>query len=160
MGNNVTEGNGRLVFKVDLEFAMDGVREAYYQATLEASALSGALRSVTLGPEFVAALDNAEAAHLVCNAAQRAYDEHCTKHGCAFEFLGCFTGYIVEFNRRFAVAAEQRGTAFVGCHRKDLDWVFSLQQERTVNRDNTVVVDNRVLPIEKSRSDCSGEGGE
>jgi len=59
--------------------------------------------------------------------------------------------YIAEFNRRFAVAAEQRGTAFVRCHRKDLDWVFSLQQERTVNRDNTVVVDNRVLQIEKSR---------
>ena len=57
--------------------------------------------------------------------------------------------YIAEFNRRFAVRAEQRGTAFVRCHRKDLDWVFSLQQERTVNRDNTVVVDNRVLQIEK-----------
>jgi len=59
--------------------------------------------------------------------------------------------YIAEFNRRFAVPAQQRGTAFVRCHRKDLDWVFSLQQERTVNRDNTVVMDNRVLQIEKSR---------
>ena len=28
--------------------------------------------------------------------------------------------YIAEFNRRFAVPAEQRGTAFVRCHRKDL----------------------------------------
>jgi transposase len=59
--------------------------------------------------------------------------------------------YIAECNRRFAVPAGQRGTAFVRCHRKDLDWVFSLQQERTVNRDNTVVVNHRVLQIEKSR---------
>jgi len=57
--------------------------------------------------------------------------------------------YIAEFNHRFAVAAEQKGSAFVTCRRKDLDWVFSIQQERTVNRDNTVVVDNRVLQIEK-----------
>jgi transposase len=59
--------------------------------------------------------------------------------------------YIAEFNHRFAVAAEQKGSAFVTCRRKDLDWVFSIQQERTVNRDNTVVVDNRVLQIEKTR---------
>ena len=59
--------------------------------------------------------------------------------------------YIAEFNHRFAVAAEQKGSAFVTCRRKDLDWVFSIQQERRVNRDNTVVVDNRVLQIEKTR---------
>jgi transposase len=59
--------------------------------------------------------------------------------------------YIAEFNHRFAVAAEQKGNAFVACRRKDLDWVFSIQQERTVNRDNTVVVDNRVLQIEKTQ---------
>jgi hypothetical protein len=59
--------------------------------------------------------------------------------------------YMAEFNRRFAVAAEQRGSAFVRSRRRDLDWVFSLQQERTVNRDNTVVVANRVFQIDRTR---------
>jgi len=59
--------------------------------------------------------------------------------------------YIQEYNRRFAVAAEQKGSAFVACRRRDLDWIFSIQQERTVNQDNTVVVDNRIFQIEKTR---------
>lgn len=46
--------------------------------------------------------------------------------------------YIDEFNGKFAVSAEQKGSAFVRCQRKDLDQVFSIQHERTVNRDNTV----------------------
>jgi len=54
--------------------------------------------------------------------------------------------YIGDFNRRFAVAAEQKETAFLLCGRKDLDGVFSLQYGRTVNPDNTVVVDNRIFP--------------
>jgi transposase len=57
--------------------------------------------------------------------------------------------YIVEFNRRFTTPAAQKGTAFVRSHRKDLDWIFSRQHERTVNQDNTVVLDNRVFQIEK-----------
>lgn len=59
--------------------------------------------------------------------------------------------YIGEFNRRFAVAATQKGTAFVRSHRKDLDWVFSLQHERTVSQDNIVALDNRLFQIEKTR---------
>ena len=59
--------------------------------------------------------------------------------------------YIAEFNARFSVAAAQKGTAFVRLRRKDLDVVFSLQQERTVNQDNTVQLDNRVFQIEKTR---------
>ncbi len=59
--------------------------------------------------------------------------------------------YIAEFNRRFAVQPEQKGTAFVRTQRKDLEWVFSIQHERTVNRDNTVLVDNRVFQIGKTR---------
>lgn len=59
--------------------------------------------------------------------------------------------YIAEFNTRFAVAAEQKGTAFVRCRRKDLDWIFSIQHERTVNRDNTVVLDSRVFQLDKTR---------
>jgi len=46
--------------------------------------------------------------------------------------------YMVEFNRRFHVAAEQRGSAFVAAARKNLDLIFSLQYPRTGNRDNTV----------------------
>jgi len=66
----------------------DRLREAYYQATLEASNLSGVLGSIPLGPEFSAALDKAEAAQLACAAARRAYETHCEEHGCKDEFYG------------------------------------------------------------------------
>lgn len=59
--------------------------------------------------------------------------------------------YIAEFNRRFAIPAAQKGTAFVRSHRKDLEWIFSLQHERTVSQDNTVTLENRVFQIEKVR---------
>src|SRR5436190_9835326 len=59
--------------------------------------------------------------------------------------------YVNEFNRRFSVAAQQVGSAFVATRRKDLDWVFSIQHERNVNQDNTVVLDNRVFQIGKTR---------
>jgi len=59
--------------------------------------------------------------------------------------------YLAEFNRRFRVAAAEKGSAFVATRRKDLDWVFSIQQERTVNPDNTIAWDNRILQIEKTR---------
>jgi transposase len=59
--------------------------------------------------------------------------------------------YIAEFNRRFAVAAAGKGSAFVRTRRKDLAWVFSIQHERRVNPDNTIALDNRILQIEKSR---------
>jgi len=56
--------------------------------------------------------------------------------------------YLTEFNRRFRVAAAQRGSAFVPCPQRDLERVFSLQFERTVNRDNTVSFLNLRLQIE------------
>jgi transposase len=56
--------------------------------------------------------------------------------------------YVAEFNQRFAVRAEQSGSAFVACRRRDLDLIFALQFERTVNRDNTVSVQNLGLQIE------------
>jgi len=59
--------------------------------------------------------------------------------------------YIGEINRRFQVAPAQRGNAFVACRRKDLDLVFALQYERTVNRDNTVSFQNLSLQIERVR---------
>jgi transposase len=61
------------------------------------------------------------------------------------------TRYVAEFNRRFAVRSEQPGTAFVACRRRDLDLIFALQFERTVNRDNTVSVQNLSLQIEAVR---------
>lgn len=57
--------------------------------------------------------------------------------------------YIAEFNRGFQVPAAQKGTAFVPCRRRDLDLVFSIQSQRTVNKDNTVNFQNFNLQIEK-----------
>jgi transposase len=56
--------------------------------------------------------------------------------------------YVAEFNRRFQVAAAERGSAFVPCPKRDLGRVFSLQFERTVHRDNTVSFQNLRLQIE------------
>ena len=58
--------------------------------------------------------------------------------------------YIAEFNARFQVVPTQRGSAFVAYPRsKDLDLIFALQFERTVNRDNTVSFQNLQLQIER-----------
>jgi len=59
--------------------------------------------------------------------------------------------YREEFNRRFAVKAEGKGSAFVRTRRQDLGWVFSIQHERRVNPDNTIALENRILQIEKRR---------
>jgi hypothetical protein len=67
----------------------------------------------------------------------------------ANEFLRC--EYMAEFNQKFAVPAAQKGSAFVRSRRSDLDWIFSVQHERTVNQDNTICVENRVLQLEKTR---------
>jgi transposase len=57
--------------------------------------------------------------------------------------------YIAEFNCRFQVAAAQPGSAFLPCRNRDLDLIFSLQFERTVNRDNTVSFQNLALQMER-----------
>jgi hypothetical protein len=59
--------------------------------------------------------------------------------------------YIAEFNARFAVAASERGTAFRKNGRRDLDWIFSVQTERVVGKDNTVTIAERWWQIEKCR---------
>jgi hypothetical protein len=51
--------------------------------------------------------------------------------------------YIAEFNERFTVAAAEKGTAFRRTARSDLDWVFTLQTERLVSKDNTVAIGDR-----------------
>ena len=56
--------------------------------------------------------------------------------------------YIAEFNGRFQVPPTQPGSAFLPCPHKNLDLIFSLQFERTVNRDNTVSFQNLQLQIE------------
>jgi hypothetical protein len=67
--------------------------------------------------------------------------------------------YIDEFNRKFAIhAAEPDQTAFVPCTRADLDLVFSIQSERTVNKDNTVKYKNLILQIDKQKWCRSMEG--
>src|SRR6266436_313493 len=59
--------------------------------------------------------------------------------------------YIAELNRRFSVAAVQRESAFVPLAGQDLERIFSVQQERVVNQDNTVRVANRTLQMEKTK---------
>ena len=59
--------------------------------------------------------------------------------------------YIAEFNRRFQVSPAQRGSAFVPCRSRDLERIFSLQFQRSVNRDNTVSFQNLSLQIERVR---------
>src|SRR5215470_2033451 len=51
--------------------------------------------------------------------------------------------YIGEFNEKFSVTAQERGTAFRPCSRRDLDFVFSVQSERVVDQDNTVAIGGR-----------------
>jgi transposase len=59
--------------------------------------------------------------------------------------------YIAEFNQKFAVAAKEKGTAFRRPNRSDLDWVFSIQTERVVARDNTIAFRDQCWQIEKTK---------
>jgi hypothetical protein len=59
--------------------------------------------------------------------------------------------YIAAFNVRFQVPATQAGSAFTVCRRRDLEEIFSLQFERTVNQDNTVSFQNLTLQIQPVR---------
>lgn len=59
--------------------------------------------------------------------------------------------YIAEFNGKFTVAAKEKGTAFRRSTRSDLNWVFTLQTERVVEKDNTVAIGERRWQLEKTR---------
>jgi transposase len=59
--------------------------------------------------------------------------------------------YIAVFNSKFTVKAAQRGTAFRRCGRADLDWIFTVQIERVVAKDNTVAIAARSWQLDKSR---------
>jgi transposase len=67
----------------------------------------------------------------------------------ANEFLR--THYIAKFNEQFAVAAEQKGTAFRRSSRSDLNWIFTVQTERIVAKDNTVAIAERRWQLDKTR---------
>lgn len=59
--------------------------------------------------------------------------------------------YIVEFNTQFKVTAPEKGTAFRHCSRTDLNWVFTVQTERVVGKDNTVAIAARSWQLDKTR---------
>src|SRR5204862_4200478 len=59
--------------------------------------------------------------------------------------------YIGEFNAQFSVPAAEKGTAFRRTGRSDLNWIFTVQTERVVEKDNTVAIKDRWWQIDKTR---------
>src|SRR3569832_315646 len=59
--------------------------------------------------------------------------------------------YIAEFNLKFTVAAAEGGAAGRRAGGGDLNWIFSVQTERIVEKDNTVAIKDRSWQIEKTR---------
>jgi transposase len=59
--------------------------------------------------------------------------------------------YITQFNRNFSGKAAERGTAFRACGRRDLEWVFSIQTDRVVAKDNTVAIRDQWWQLDKTR---------
>ena len=59
--------------------------------------------------------------------------------------------YIRAHNKRFAIKPEQSGTAFLPVQSHiNLDLIFSIKEHRTVNNDNTVSFERRILQIPPS----------
>ena len=59
--------------------------------------------------------------------------------------------YIAEFNGKFTVPRREKGTAFRKTPRSDLGWIFTVQNERVVAKDNTVTMAHEVWQIGKTR---------
>jgi len=59
--------------------------------------------------------------------------------------------YITEFNGKFTAPAREKGTAFRKTARSDLNWIFTVQTERVVAKDNTVAIADQHWQLEKSR---------
>lgn len=59
--------------------------------------------------------------------------------------------YITEFNGKFTAPAREKGTAFRKTARADLNWIFTVQTERVVAKDNTVAIADQHWQLEKSR---------
>jgi transposase len=59
--------------------------------------------------------------------------------------------YIAEFNTKFTAPAREKGTAFRKTSRADLNWIFTVQTERVVGKDNTVAIADQHWQLEKNR---------
>ena len=59
--------------------------------------------------------------------------------------------YIAEFNTKFTAPAREKGTAFRKTARADLNWIFTVQTERVVAKDNTVAIADQHWQLEKNR---------
>ena len=59
--------------------------------------------------------------------------------------------YVQRFNQQFQVAAAEKGTAFRRPSRSDLEWIFTIQSERVVAKDNTVAIGGQEWQIDKTR---------
>lgn len=57
--------------------------------------------------------------------------------------------FISKYNKNFGVRPAEQGTAFIPATGADFDRIFSLRHRRTVYKDNTVHLDNRVLQLPK-----------
>ncbi len=66
----------------------------------------------------------------------------------ANEFLN--TRYVAEFNGKSTMEAKEQATAFSKTSRRDLDWIFSVRNERVVAKGNTVTMVDRVGQIGKT----------
>ncbi len=58
--------------------------------------------------------------------------------------------YMAEFNAKFAMPAAEKGTAFRRPARSDLDWIFTIQTERTVAKDNTFTLQNQIWQLDQT----------
>jgi len=57
--------------------------------------------------------------------------------------------FIPKYNRYFGVPPTEGGTAFIPVVGANLDRIFALRHERTVNKDNTISIEGRVLQLPK-----------
>jgi hypothetical protein len=60
-------------------------------------------------------------------------------------------GYMAAFNAQFTTPAAAKGTAFRRCSCSDLNWIFTVQTERVVAKDNTVTIAERSWQLEETR---------
>jgi len=58
---------------------------------------------------------------------------------------------MAEFNAKFAVAAAEKGSAFRRPTRSDLEWIFTVQTERAVAKDNAFTLQNQIWQIDQTR---------
>jgi hypothetical protein len=59
--------------------------------------------------------------------------------------------FIPDFNRRFTVKPQEAGTAFVPLASVDLELLLSIQHERVVRNDSTVIFEKLLLQLPKSK---------